>query len=138
MEIQRHKKERIQVVKKLTVIFLITLLSSCYSQKNNNGKEKSYTITKYTSKDRFSCYLNIETYEFENRSKRFYSIYQINNLIFTDHDINSLNLNVLHGEFRIKAGAVSKQWLDLPKLTIKKGDSITIKVFLKNEVTPLE
>ncbi|WKD85693.1 hypothetical protein KCTC32516_01038 [Polaribacter huanghezhanensis] len=131
MELLKHQKDKMQVVKKLLLFVLIITLNSCNAQKNNNNK-KNYIITKYKSKDKSSCYINLEAFEFENKKNRFYSVYHINNLIFSDHDLKALNENVLKGEFKINAGAVGKEWIRVPKFILKKGDSINIRFYLKD------
>lgn len=135
METLKHKRGKMQVVKKLLLVVLTILLSNCYSQKTNKT-EKDYIITKYTSKDKFSCYLNLEAFEYEDNAKRSYSVYHVNNLVFSNHGIKALNLNVLKGSFKIKAGDITKNWIDLSKIILKKGDSISIRFYLKdlNEV----
>jgi hypothetical protein len=124
-----------KIAKNLLLFVLIITLSNCYSQKNNKT-EKSYIFTKYKSKDKNSWYLNLETFEYENRTKRFYSVYHINNVIFSDHDLKPLNPSVIRGEFKINAGAVHKEWIKVPKFVLQKGDSINIRFYLKdsNEV----
>jgi len=85
--------KKLQPLKKLFLLTLIIAFSSCFSQKINKT-EKSYIITKYKSKDKNSWYLNLETFEYENRTKRFYSVYHINNVVFSDHDLKPLNPSI--------------------------------------------
>ena len=123
--------KKLQPLKKLFLLTLIIAFSSCFSQKINKT-EKSYIITKYKSKDKNSWYLNLETFEYENRTKRFYSVYHINNVVFSDHDLKPLNPFVIRGEFKINAGAIGKEWINGPKFVLQRGDSINIRFFLKD------
>lgn len=118
-------------VKTLLVLFFLILMISCNS--SGGGKDnENVDIKIFKSKDGLS-YLDLQSYHFENKIEKYYSVYQINNLIFNKHELENLNLNVLNGKFKISGGAIGKKWNRLKEITINKGDSLVIKFYLKDE-----
>ncbi len=120
-----------KIAKNLLLFILIITLSNCYSQKKNKIG-KNYIITKFKSKNKSSCYLNLEAYDYENKKEKYYSVYRINNLIFSEHNLNSLTFHVLPGNFEIECGMIGKESIRLKDFEIKRGDSINIRFYLKD------
>ena len=127
--------KKLQPLKKLFLLTLIIAFSSCFSQKINKT-EKSYIITKYKYKDKNSWYLNLETFEYENRTKRFYSVYHINNVVFSDHDLKPLNPSVIRGKFKINEVLLAKSGLMVLNLFYKEETLLifvfTLKILMKS------
>lgn len=124
----------VQVINLSLVLFALMVCNTLQSQ-TLETKEK-YSISVFESVDGHS-YLNLKTYEREDKNKRYYSIYQINGLIYNEHGLNDLSLQVMAGDFMINAGAVGKKWEIIEKIKIKKGDSINITFFFEDDLTPL-
>jgi hypothetical protein len=136
MEIQHLKKDRVRVVNALSAFTLMLSLLCCASQVHGPVDTGKYDITKHKSVSG-STYLTLEAFESKNPANRFHAAYQVNKIIFVPDRVGSFTLHVLEGDFSIKAGAVSKKWVEINKLTISKGDSLHLKIYLENDPQPL-
>lgn len=136
MDISNHKKEVMQVVKYILIMIIVTSFISC-NKTHSFEKDNKCKIKIFKSKDGYS-YINLRTFEFEDKGKRYHAIYQINGIIFSKPELNDFTPPILGGKYSIRVGAVSKQWSQIYDINIKKGDSIVIDFFLENDLTPLE
>jgi hypothetical protein len=126
-----------QVVKETLILVIFIFFVSCKSKINHIKKDENYIIQKFKSIDGYS-HLTLRTFEFDNKKERFPATYQINGIIFSNSDIKDFSPPILNGKYSIRVGAISKQWFQLDNINIKKSDSLVIKIFLKNDLTPLE
>lgn len=135
MVLIKHKKELIQVVRLLISTFILSLFANVNAQSVDSIPGPKYEVFVFDSKNNHT-YLNLSSYEMNNK-ERYYSTYQINNLIYSKHGTDNVVLPILEGNFSINAGAVGKEWVELNKLKVKKGDSVVVKFYLKNDSEPL-
>lgn len=135
METLKHRKGKMLVAKSGILLLIINccfqIIISCYFQKEIE-KNDSYKIEVFKSKNNFSTYLNLQAFHYENKDEKYYSTYWINNLIFSEHNLNDLTFNILPGKFQIECGAIGKETIRLKNFEVKRGDSIIVSFFLKN------
>lgn len=125
-----------RVVNNLTILLLTCIYTNCAAQSHKTDRSEMYEVVRYRSENG-SSYIDLNAFEFEDKSRTFPAVYQINDIIFAPDSIGSFKLHVLEGKFRIRAGAISKKWAEINDLEVQKGDSIYIKVYLENDLEPL-
>lgn len=128
------KKEIMQDVNILFWASCLFCLSNCSFQDNNN---ESFKLEVHSSYDK-NTYLNIGVFEYENKKKRIPAIIQLNGLILNHSKLADTTFQVLQNDYFIKVGAISKKWTKVQKFNAMKGDSISIKIYLKKDLSPLE
>lgn len=138
MEILGSKRGAIQAVKIVFSTLIILTVTGCATKKTNDNYINNYQIITHKTKTG-NTYLDLQSFEFENKSRKFPATYQINNLIFPPESKNHKNriFKILPGNFSINAGGVSKKWTNLKNLNLKKGDSAVVRIFLKDDPEPL-
>ena len=135
MELLKHKKELMLAVKCFLFLGITFLMINCNSLKKVETSN-NYKIEVFKSNDN-STYLNLQTFLHENRKEKYYAVYRINNVIFSETDLNNLTINVLPGKFKIESGLIGKEWISLNDFEVKRGDSIVMSFFLKDIKDPL-
>ncbi|WP_318311115.1 hypothetical protein [Flagellimonas crocea] len=135
METQKFKREIMQAVNFSLVLIALLICNKIQSQGLKTSKK--YSISVFKSVDEH-CYLSLGAYHKEDKNKRFYSIYQINGLIFNKHGLNDLSLQIMEGNFRINAGAVGKNWETIDNLRVERGDSISISFYLEDDTSAFD
>tara|TARA_R110002072_G_scaffold48038_18_gene131461 strand:- start:286 stop:726 length:441 start_codon:yes stop_codon:yes gene_type:complete len=134
METHKPKRELIQVVKGLTIILLFMFFTDCSVKKE--GDKNSNDIKIFKSKDKLSSYLSIESYEYESPGERIPVFHHVNNIILDREMLYIRTINVLDGEFKVKALFPGKLTNEVT-VNLTKGDSIVVKFYLKDDPTPL-
>lgn len=129
------RRKLIRALNKLTPIIALFFLISCSHETKGQVKNDSYNIEKYTSK--IGSHLKFQSFHSDDRKVRCYSIYRINGVIFSNHNLNDLSYDVIEGNYNISVGAVGKEWIDLKNIHVKKGDSLVIKFYLKDDTNSL-
>ncbi len=133
MVIHEHKKGRMQVANFLIFLITVFFVLSCKENKTRKKEDStSHEINILHSKSGYS-YLSIQTFQLKDKSVIPHPIYWINNVIFDNVDSTSFHPKVVPGEFNIKAGAMGWKTSKLESLMLKKGDSISVKFYLKEE-----
>lgn len=108
----------------------------CFAQTNGFIDKGKYEVKKQKSVSG-STYITLEAFEHENPTNRFHAAYHVNKIIFVPDKVGPFTLHVLENDFSIRAGAVSKKWVDISRLTVSKGDSLYVKIYLENDPKPL-
>jgi hypothetical protein len=125
-----------RVVHTLSFLTLMVSLLCCASQGHAPADRRDYEIKKNRSASG-STYITLEAFERENPANRFHAAYHVNKIIFVPDKVGPFTLHVLENDFSIRAGAVSKKWVDISRLTVSKGDSLYVKIYLENDPQPL-
>lgn len=141
MEILGQEKGKVQVASYHYILLILIILFACSSSKNielsNSGQGKSYEVIRLKSKDGGS-YITIGSYHFEDKQDRAPAFYYINNVaIDPTNKLKDTTITVQPGEFRVRGRYISKLETVLDKLTVTKGDSVYIKLYLKDDPEPL-
>lgn len=134
----KHKKEQMQVVKKLVFIGLTLLTLGC-SKKLNSAMYAggNYTQTSYKCADNSSSKIFCEFFHFENKNETTLGGLNINGVIFFPSDSGKFVFNILPGDYKLETGFPGKKWTIIEKFEILKGDSIVFRIYLEDDDRPL-
>ncbi len=114
-------------------IILISLFFSCSGTRNTSKQEKSqYKIEKIKTFDSLGSWITIKTYD-KRLKESIPAFVKINNIYFSEKKI----FEVGEGKHSIGVYFVQLLPLELKNLNVKKGDSIVIKAYLKEDNSPL-
>ncbi|NDK54805.1 hypothetical protein [Pontibacter fetidus] len=117
--------------------FLLALFLFACSSSKIQSLGDSFEIIRLKSKGGGS-YITIGTYHFEDKQERTPAFYYINNVVIDPaNKLADTTITVQPGDFKIRAKYISKLETGLDKLTISKGDSVYIKLYLKDDPEPL-
>ena len=121
------------------------MLLSCGASKND-VHNKPYEIIRYKSYVRYGSiptgtFITIDFYDDKNRDKREHAFYSINNVIFDDfhvvedklNDLKPVSIRVFPGSFDIQGYSEVKFLTRINNLKIKDGDSVVVKIYLKDD-----
>lgn len=129
----KHKKEQTQVVKSIIVILVSLLFIACSVKKQED--KGTYDIEVFKSKNKTFRYITMKSFHYGGKEK-FPASYRVNNVILDNELSHEKTISVLEGEFKIESIFPGKL-NNLVTLKVKKGDSIVIKFYLKDDPTPL-
>jgi len=134
-----HRQKKMKYLQ--GIILLLLFASGCATNKNLKTSEK-YIFERFKSKNGYSTLiLKAYDYEYENQlSPRIY----INDLYFDfsfDSEskiIKPFNVPIeQEGKYTIRFSYLGRLPVEIPDFFIKKGDSIVISAYLKEDPTPL-
>ncbi len=116
-------------------LFTCILIMSCHTSKNtinNKIPSSSYEIKKFKSSDNW---ITINAYDNEISYGKLIPIIKINKLYFFNDGIKTFN--VVESKHNIQISHIGKIPITIKDLVVKKGDSIVINAYLKQDPTPI-
>ena len=128
MEMHKYKKEQTLVAKGLIIILSLILFTSCFFEKEED--KNAHDIEVFKSENGTYRYITMKSFHYDNKEKSPAS-YRVNNIILSNELSYEKIINVLEGEFKIESLFPGKTTNTI-KLTVKKGDSIVVKFYLKD------
>lgn len=132
----------LNVIKYFLYFSAFLIFTNCNILKGDYYKTETYEIKREKSKYWTKLtQLNIIAYEYENKSKLIpvFSI-TINDIIINSAHMNSIPNALIHlipNKYDVEISFIGKETINIKNLLVKKGDSIVIKSFMKEDVTPL-
>lgn len=137
MEFLKRNIAKILDAKHITIILAMLIFGFACSGNKNILTGDLYEITKYKSKSRES-YITLSSYHENNKLERTPALYYINNQMYNLSDkLTDTTIIVKPGTYAIKARYISKQTTEVSNIQISEGDSIVVKLYLKDDPTPL-
>ncbi len=138
----------VQVPKALNVIriiipinLLIFIVFSCSSlPKSVNDEAEKYEIIRLKSKEG-NTQLVFDSYDFRERNEKIPASALVNGVVFDSkfvEPIPSIYVDVFPKEYNLKFFFIGKQSVSINKLKITTGDSVIIKTYLKDDMTPID
>ena len=124
-----------QIVRFFTaIIFLASSLIGCNAQKSNELPEHKIEVFKSESSN--STFVVVETYHFEEPRTSIPVSIIVNNIILTNDIVEKKIIPVYPGRFTVKTIFSGKLENEIV-LKAKKGDSILVKAYLRDDVESL-
>lgn len=122
------------------LIGLIVLVAlSCRVKNDTFYKNKLFELTKSKSEDGITQIV-IESYEFQNRKTKIPASIRINGVVRHSSFKKQLKPIVIHlvpDKYKLDIFFIGKQTLTINKFLIERGDSIFIRTYLKEDLTPI-
>lgn len=81
------------------------------------------------------CVIVGKCYDFESKEKLIPASLNVNGIVLNT-DSGFFEYSVWEGNYNLKAGFIGKKWT-LLKIKIEKGDSVFVKLYLKDDKSPL-
>ena len=120
--------------KNVIKLLIICLITSCSLNKINIKKNShvtnEYRLDRFKSNDGLTTQIIFKCYDFENKKTKIPAIIIINNVY-----LNSGLLNIGIGKHSLKALFIGKKSINISNLIVKRGDSIVIKAYMKDNNT---
>lgn len=130
------KMQRELYVTSFFILYLILFSTlSCSVKKGNFYKKAEFEIIRKKSKDE-TTQIIISCYDKVDKSDIPAGIL-INRVFFNTFPYNKIRTELFPGVFDIEVFYKGKQSIKLNNLLVKSGDSIIIKSFMKEDLTPI-
>ncbi|WP_299005544.1 hypothetical protein [uncultured Tenacibaculum sp.] len=116
------------------ILFIYLFITGCYTSKKtvSDTTSSSYEIKKFKSSDNW---ITINAYDNEISYGKLIPIIKINKLYFFDDGIETFNVE--GSKHNIRISHIGKIPITIKDLVVKKGDSIVINAYLKDDPTPI-
>lgn len=134
MEIAKLKMEGMQVAKSFLIFFVAIVVVNCSNKATKQARKESFEISLSRTRDGSSIIVG-QCFDFNSRSNLIPASLTINGVVLPT-DNGSFKYNVWDGSYIVKVGFIGKEWTS-KSVKIKKGDSLNIKFFLKDDTSPL-
>lgn len=131
--------KELNVIKYLIYFSFFLIFTNCDIQKNDYYKYETYEIVRKKSKRGFTQ-LNIVAYEYENKSVLIPAYAIINGVIKHLDILNSNSTNIIYlksDKYNLEINFIGKETIYIKNLLIKNSDSIIIKAYMKEDLTPI-
>lgn len=130
------KHRRVQMLVANKHMLLLSLLVCMAVSSQESLPSKFYELQSFTSSSGYT-YLNLKSFHRE-MDELVPAAYYVNNLIINkDSKPGNTVISVLPGSFDITARSVSKEDIFIENIVLQKGDSISIKFYLRDDPEPL-
>ena len=119
--------------KNVIKLLIICLITSCSLNKiniKNSHVTNEYSLDRFKSNGGLTTQIIFKCYDFENKKTKIPAIIIINNVY-----LNSGLLNIGIGKHSLKALFIGKKSINISNLIVKRGDSIVIKAYMKDNNT---
>jgi len=124
-----------RAVKYLLLIVVFVFLNNCTSIKLS--EDKSYSVERLNSADSTRSFISLNFYHYDDKTQPIPAVFHINGIVFgPKNNLDNFVLNVRPNDFDIHAGYIGKEWLRT-NVKVEKGDSVLVKIFLKDDPQPL-
>lgn len=106
---------------------------SCTSSNLQNSNSELYSVERYKSADSVNSYLSFNFYHFEKQKEAIPAVFHVNGIMFSpQNNLDNYVLNVSPSSFEIKADYIGKKWTNA-NVEVEKGDSVHVKIYLKDD-----
>ncbi len=127
------------VIKTLLIVTFLMFMVSCKVTKRPDVVDDTYTFEKYTSKSGFSS-INVKAYDYEYKNDLSPSV-TINSIYYDinlDKKKKTLSVRVSpNNKFDVEVFLLSRHTVKVKEFYIKRGDSIVINAYLKEDNRPV-
>ena len=134
MEIAKLKMERMQAAKSFLILFVAIIGVNCSNKTTKKERKETFEISVSRTKDGSSIIVG-QCFDFDSRSTLIPASLTINGVVLPT-DNGSFKYNVWPGSYTVKVGFIGKEWTS-KSIKIKKGDSLNIRFYLKDDSSPL-
>ncbi|MGG8498152.1 hypothetical protein ACQY1Q_17260 [Tenacibaculum sp. TC6] len=112
-------------------LFIYLFITGCYTNRIK-VTQNNYSIKKFKSSDNW---ITINAYDNEISYGTLIPIIKINKLYFLNEGIKTFNVE--DSNYNIQISHFGKIPINIKNLVVKKGDSIVINAYLKDDPTPI-
>lgn len=134
METVKLKMEIMQVAKSFLIFFIAIILANCSKKATNQQKTESSETSISRTRDGSSIIVG-QCFDFNSRSSLIPASLNINGVALPTQN-GLFQYHLWEGTYTVKVGFIGKEWAS-KSIKIKKGDSLNIKFFLKDDRSPL-
>lgn len=132
----------LNVIKYFLVFSIFLIFTNCSVLKDEHYETETYEIirekTRYFPK---ITQLKIIAYQYNNRNELIPAAVSINGITLYPKILNDSILNnfiqIKPDLYNLRISLIQKETITIKKLLIKDGDSIVVKAYMKEDLTPL-
>ncbi|MGG8498159.1 hypothetical protein ACQY1Q_17295 [Tenacibaculum sp. TC6] len=123
----------------LFLLFISNIIISCVAHKKHEINNDTYTFKKYKSSTGFSSII-INAYDYENKNK-INAAARVNSIYFSStikKDKQPLQVEITpNNSFKVEVFLPSRYTVKIKEFYVKRGDSIIINAYLKEDNRPV-
>ncbi len=127
--------QKVLNVNKIIYLFMFLMFINCGVKKISEQQKSEYSTEKFKTLDSLDSWITVKTYDNEISYGTLIPIIKINKLYFFDDGIETFNVE--GSKHNIRISHIGKIPITIKDLVVKKGDSIVINAYLKDDPTPI-